>query len=185
MIISDLWAAEVCLPARTLRSVFGLSAFLPPAAFPQVLQLPKNRLRLRQPGGGGQQHEAALSQNHSSSRSAGGAAGGGTTRVEQQQKASSQSIGRQQQPARKRPSTSTLLHTPQHKRTEIVTRSVHIVHNIHTAQNSTCCSTHCSLNVHKAGHTHYTRCYTKKGHNAVTVHIDIHNNLTHNSCDIF
>ena len=26
----NLWVAEVCLPARTLRSVFGLSALVPP-----------------------------------------------------------------------------------------------------------------------------------------------------------
>ena len=30
MMASNLWVAEVCLPARTLRSVFGLSALVPP-----------------------------------------------------------------------------------------------------------------------------------------------------------
>ena len=57
MIISNLWAAEVCLPARTLRSVFGLWAFLP-AALPQVGQLP-HRLQRLQLERGGQQHEAS------------------------------------------------------------------------------------------------------------------------------
>ena len=30
LMASNLWVAEVCLPARTLRSVFGLSALVPP-----------------------------------------------------------------------------------------------------------------------------------------------------------
>ena len=55
MIISNLWAAEVCLPARTLRSVFGLWAFLPAA--PQVA--PHQRLLQRlQLEVGRRQHEA-------------------------------------------------------------------------------------------------------------------------------
>ena len=71
----NLWAAEVCLPARTLRSVFGLSAFLPAAPqVPWVVSLPHHlQLHLQD-----QQHQASHSLT---APCAGGRAVGGTTRV--------------------------------------------------------------------------------------------------------